>query len=150
MILSADSGSPLHGVLILVKDNIVTQGRPDVSAGPFALLGANLVIESLVVSKLRRASVIILGKTNLSEWANFGATNSSSGWSPRGGQTMGTNCPDSNLAGSSSGSAVATSLGLCTSIILQRADMGSSLLECLLEQIHLIMSPDAPKITLKI
>jgi amidase len=83
MIASAGSGSPLHGAPILVKNNIITQDRQDVSVGSFALLGAKLAIESSLTRKLRRAGVIILGKTNLSEWANFRATNSSSGWSPQ-------------------------------------------------------------------
>ncbi|PVH68788.1 amidase signature enzyme [Cadophora sp. DSE1049] len=111
------SRGPLHGVPFLVKDNIVTADKLDVSAGSFALLGAKPAMESSLVTRLRNAGVIILGKSNLSEWANFRATNSSSGWSPRGGQTMGTYYPNSNPAGSSSGSAVGTALGLCTAAL---------------------------------
>ncbi|KAJ5113778.1 glutamyl-tRNA amidotransferase subunit A [Penicillium angulare] len=104
---------PLHGVPILIKDNIVTDDHMEASSGSLALLGAKPVGECSTVTKLRRAGVVILGKTNLSEWANFRAVNSSSGWSPRGGQTMGAYYPNSQPSGSSSGSAVATSLGLC-------------------------------------
>lgn len=108
---------PLHGIPILVKDNIATKDRLDVSAGSYALLGAKPTNESSTISKLREAGVIILGKTNPSEWANFRGTEISSGWSPRGGQTMGTYYPNSSPAGSSSGSAVAVSLGLSTAAI---------------------------------
>ena len=111
------SRGPLHGIPILVKDDIVTQDRLDVSAGSYALLGAKPANESSTINKLRDTGVIILGKTNLSEWANFRGLEISSGWSPRGGQTMGTYYPGSSPAGSSSGSAVATSLGLCTAAI---------------------------------
>lgn len=106
-------GSPLHGIPLLVKDNIATNDEGlDVSAGSFALLGAKPVNESSVVEKLRKAGVVILGKTNLSEWANFRGLDVSAGWSPRGGQTLGTYYPDSSPSGSSSGSAVAAALGL--------------------------------------
>lgn len=110
-------GSPLHGIPILVKDNIATKDKLDVSAGSYALLGAKPAVESSLISKLREAGVVILGKTNLSEWANFRGLNISNGWSPRGGQTLGTYYPNSTPAGSSSGSAVATALGLCTAAI---------------------------------
>lgn len=83
------------------------------SAGSFALLDAKPVGECSVITKLRQAGAVILGKTNLSEWSNFRSVNSSSSWSPRGGQTMGTYYPDSQPSGSSGGSAVATALGLC-------------------------------------
>jgi len=111
------SRGPLHGIPILVKDNIVTQDRLDVSAGSYAVLGVKPANESSTINKLRDAGIIILGKTNLLEWANFRGLEISSGWSPRGGQTMGTDYPDFSPAGSSSGSAVATSLGLCTAAI---------------------------------
>ncbi|OQD62184.1 hypothetical protein PENPOL_c004G05322 [Penicillium polonicum] len=103
---------PLHGVPILIKDNIVTDDHMEASAGSFALLGAKPAGECSTITRLRRAGAVILGKTNLSEWANFRAVNSSSGWSPRGGQTMGAYYPNSQPSGSSSGSAVAAALGL--------------------------------------
>jgi amidase len=108
-----DDGSPLHGLPILVKDNIATKDRLDVSAGSYALLGSKPATESSVVAKLRKAGALVLGKTNLSEWGNFRGLNVSSGWSPRGGQTLGTYYHHSRSEGSSSGSAVATALGLC-------------------------------------
>jgi len=89
----------------------------DVSAGSLALLGAKPANESSVIEKLRKAGAVILGKTNMSEWANFRGLDISSGWSPRGGQTLGAYYPDSQPAGSSSGSAVAVALGLCTAAL---------------------------------
>jgi amidase len=109
--------SPLHGIPILVKDNIATKDKLDVSAGSYALLGAKPASEASVISKLRKAGVLILGKTNMSEWANFRGLNVSSSWGPRGGQTMGTYYPGSTPEGSSFGSAVAAALGLSTAAI---------------------------------
>ncbi|KAH6649416.1 glutamyl-tRNA amidotransferase subunit A [Chaetomium tenue] len=111
------SRGPLHGIPILVKDNIATSDNLDVSAGSYALLGAKPSAESSVISKLRDAGVLILGKTNMSEWANFRGLNISSGWSPRGGQTLGAYYPGSTPEGSSSGSAVAAALGLSAAAI---------------------------------
>ncbi|KAI1352907.1 amidase signature enzyme [Xylaria sp. FL0043] len=111
------SRGPLHGIPILVKDNIATKDQLDVSAGSYALLGAKPIVESSVVSNLRAAGALILGKTNLSEWANFRGLNISSGWSPRGGQTLGAYYPNSTPEGSSSGSAVAVALGLSAAAI---------------------------------
>ncbi|KAI0099690.1 putative amidase [Nemania sp. FL0031] len=108
---------PLHGIPILVKDNIVTKDKLDASAGSYALLGAKPSVESSLIARLRDAGVIFLGKTNLSEWANFRGLSVSSGWSPRGGQTLGAYYPNSNPDGSSSGSAVAAALGLCTAAL---------------------------------
>ena len=122
------NGSPLHGIPILVKDNIATKDKLDVSAGSYALLGAKPATEASVISKLRDAGVLILGKTNMSEWANFRGLNVSSGWSPRGGQTMGTYYPDSTPEGSSAGSAVATALGLSTAAI--GTEVKTQLLRC--------------------
>ncbi|KAI9684532.1 MAG: hypothetical protein M1822_005620 [Bathelium mastoideum] len=113
----SNSRGPLHGIPILVKDNIATKDKLDVSAGSFALLGAKPSIEASLVSKLRAAGVLVLGKTNLSEWANFRGLNISGGWSPRGGQTLGTYYNHQRSDGSSSGSAVAVSLGLCTAAL---------------------------------
>jgi amidase len=112
-----DHGSVLHGIPILVKDNIATSDKLDVSAGSYAFLGAKPRIESSLISRLRSAGAIILGKTNLSEWANFRGLSVSNGWSPRGGQTMGIFSPNSTPAGSSSGSAVAVALGLSTAAL---------------------------------
>ncbi|KAF2971833.1 hypothetical protein GQX73_g1759 [Xylaria multiplex] len=109
--------SSLHGIPVLVKDNIVTKDKLDASAGSYALLGAKPSSESSLITRLREAGVIILGKTNLSEWANFRGLAISSGWSPRGGQTLGAYYPNSNPDGSSSGSAVAAALGLCTAAL---------------------------------
>lgn len=96
-----------------MKDNIATKDKLDASAGSYVLLGAKPAVESSLISKLRQAGVIILGKTNLSEWANFRGLNISAGWSPRGGQTLGAYYPNTRSDGSSSGSAVAAALGLC-------------------------------------
>jgi amidase len=115
--MRSGSRGPLHGIPILVKDNIATKDRLDASAGSYALLGAKPANESSTISKLREAGVVILGKTNLSEWANFRGLEIPSGWSPRGGQTLGTYYPNSSPAGSSSGSAVAATLGLSTAAI---------------------------------
>src|SRR5829696_1313451 len=79
--------SPLHGIPILLKDNIDTQDRMMTTAGSLALVGAKPLRDASVAQKLRDAGAVILGKTNLSEWANFRSSHSSSGWSGRGGQT---------------------------------------------------------------
>lgn len=113
----SDRDRPLHGIPILVKDNIATKDRLDVSAGSFTLLGSKPATESSLISKLRAAGVIILGKTNLSEWANFRGLNIRAGWSPRGGQIMGTYYSNSISDGSSSRSAVSAALGLCTAAL---------------------------------
>jgi hypothetical protein len=109
----------------------------EASAGSYALLGAKPAVESSVISKLREAGVIILGKTNLSEWANFRGLDIDAGWSPRGGQTMGAYYPNSTPNGSSSGSAVAAALGLCTAAIGTEVSLVVSLfLPQNLTQIH--------------
>ncbi|KAF2259246.1 amidase signature enzyme [Lojkania enalia] len=108
----------LHGIPLLIKDNIATKDKSlDASSGSYTLLGAKPAMESSLIGKLRDAGVVILGKTNLSEWANFRGLNVSSGWSPRGGQTLGTYCPNSTPEGSSAGSAVAAALGLSTAAL---------------------------------
>lgn len=96
-----------------MKDNIATKDRLDASAGSYALLGAKPAVESSLISKLREVGVIILGKTNLSEWTNFRGLNISAGWSPRGGQTLGVYYLNTSSDGSNSRSAVAAALGLC-------------------------------------
>jgi amidase len=104
---------PLHGIPVLLKDNIDTRDRMTTTAGSLALTGSIAERDSFVAKKLRDAGAVILGKTNLSEWANFRAEHSSSGWSGRGGQTKNPYALDRNPSGSSSGSAVAVAAGLC-------------------------------------
>ncbi|KAL8750623.1 MAG: hypothetical protein Q9184_006360, partial [Pyrenodesmia sp. 2 TL-2023] len=103
---------PLHGMPILIKGNIGTADRMSTTAGSFALLGATLPRDSGIAAKLRAAGVIIVGKTNLSQWANFRSFNSTNGWSAYGDQTFGAYYPQQDPSGSSSGSGVASSLGL--------------------------------------
>lgn len=103
---------PLHGIPILLKDIIATQDKMNNTAGSFALLGAEVPEDSTVVAKLRRAGAIILGKANLSQWANYRSLNGSSGWSAYGGQAVGAYFADQDPSGSSSGSAIASSIGL--------------------------------------
>jgi amidase len=98
---------PLHGIPVLVKDNIDTTDRMTTTAGSLALEGSRPARDAHVVERLRAAGVIILGKTNLSEWANFRSTHASSGWSGRGGQARNPYALDRTPSGSSSGSAVA-------------------------------------------
>ncbi|KAK2590834.1 hypothetical protein QQS21_011471 [Conoideocrella luteorostrata] len=104
--------SPLHGIPILLKDNIATDDELNNTAGSYALLGAKPKEDSTVAAKLRKAGAIILGKTNLSQWAGMRGANASNGWSAYGGQTMGAYFPNQDPSGSSSGSAVASSIGL--------------------------------------
>jgi len=104
---------PLHGIPVLLKDNIGTHDRMMTTAGSLALSGSIPPTDSFVAQKLREAGAVILGKTNLSEWANFRGDHSSSGWSGRGGQTNNPYALDRNPSGSSSGSAVAVSANLC-------------------------------------
>jgi amidase len=104
---------PLHGVPVLIKDNIDTHDRMMTTAGSLALLGSIPPQDSTVARKLREAGAVILGKTNLSEWANFRGNRSTSGWSGRGGLTRNPYVLDRNASGSSSGSAVAVSANLC-------------------------------------
>ncbi len=114
--------SPLHGIPILIKDNIDTQDRMMTTAGSLALIGAKPFQDAFVAKKLRDAGAVILGKTNLSEWANFRSTKSSSGWSARGGQTKNPYALDRNPCGSSSGSGVAPSANLCAAAIGTETD----------------------------
>lgn len=104
---------PLHGIPVLVKDNLDTADRMQTTAGSLALVGQKVPRDAHVVARLRAAGAVLLGKTNLSEWANFRGANSSSGWSARGGQTRNPYALDRNPSGSSSGSAVAVSANLC-------------------------------------
>ncbi len=103
---------PLHGIPILIKNNIATDDKMGNTAGSYALLGAKVPRDSTVAAKLRNAGAVILGKTNLSQWANFRSANTSNGWSAHGGQTVAAYYPGQDPSGSSSGSGVASSLGL--------------------------------------
>lgn len=103
---------PLHGIPILLKDSIATADKMENTAGSYALVGARVPEDSTVAAKLREAGAILLGKTNLSQWANFRSDNTSNGWSATGGQTEGAYYPGQDPSGSSSGSGVASSLGL--------------------------------------
>jgi amidase len=105
---------PLHGVPVLIKDNIDTADRMHTSAGSLALADSIAAQDATVAAKLRSAGAVILGKTNLSEWANFRSSHSTSGWSGRGGQTRNPYALDRNPCGSSSGTgaAVATNLAV--------------------------------------
>lgn len=104
---------PLHGVPVLLKDNIDTHDKMPTTAGSLALVNSFPAEDSFVAKKLREAGAIIIGKTNLSEWANFRAMTSSSGWSAIAGQTKNPYVLDRNPCGSSSGSGVAVSANLC-------------------------------------
>ena len=103
---------PLHGIPVLIKDNIDTHDRMMTTAGSLALAGSIPPQDSTVAKKLRDAGAVILGKTNLSEWANFRSSHSSSGWSGRGGQTKNPYVLDRNPCGSSSGTGAAISANL--------------------------------------
>ena len=104
---------PLHGIPILLKGNIDTGDAMPTTAGSLALKGRLAAEDAPLVARLRAVGAVILGKTNLSEWANFRSTHSSSGWSSEGGQTKNPYALDRNPSGSSSGSAVAVSANLC-------------------------------------
>jgi len=103
---------PLHGIPVLVKDNIDTGDRMATSAGSLALAENHAKLDAPLVQRLRAAGAVILGKTNLSEWANFRSTHSTSGWSGRGGQTRNPYALDRNPCGSSSGSGAAVAANL--------------------------------------
>lgn len=104
----------LHGIPVLLKDNIDTGDRMMTTAGSLALSGPGAPADASLVKRLRAAGCVVLGKTNLSEWANFRGSRSTSGWSARGGQTRNPYYTDHGPSGSSSGSAVAVSASLCT------------------------------------
>lgn len=103
---------PLHGIPVLLKDNIDTVDRMTTTAGSLALSGSTARFDADVAQRLRAAGAVLLGKTNLSEWANFRSTRSSSGWSARGGQCRNPYALDRSPGGSSSGSAVAVAANL--------------------------------------
>jgi len=103
---------PLHGIPVLIKDNIDTADRMRTSAGSLALAESIAPRDAAVATRLRDAGAVILGKTNLSEWANFRSTHSTSGWSGRGGLTKNPYALDRNACGSSSGTGAAISANL--------------------------------------
>jgi len=103
---------PLHGLPVLLKDNIATGDRMSTSAGSLALAGVRAARDAHIVKRLRDAGAVVLGKTNLSEWANIRSTRSTSGWSARGGLTRNPYALDRNTSGSSSGTGAAIAAGL--------------------------------------
>jgi amidase len=113
---------PLHGIPVLVKDNVATRDRMQSTAGSLALVGVAPPRDAFLVERLRAAGAVLLGKANLSEWANFRSTHSSSGWSGRGGQCRNPYALDRTPSGSSSGSGVAVSANLCAVAIGTETD----------------------------
>jgi amidase len=109
---SADRDRPLFGIPVLLKDNIDTGDTMQTTAGSLSLVGSKAPRDAFIVAKLRQAGALILGKTNLSEWANFRSARSSSGWSARGGQTRNPYALNRNPCGSSSGSGAAIAADL--------------------------------------
>ncbi len=116
------SRGPLHGIPVLIKDNIDTADRMMTTAGSLALEGSIALKDSFVAQRLRAAGAVILGKTNLSEWANFRSTHSTSGWSGRGGLTRNPYALDRNTSGSSSGSGAAVAANLCAVAVGSETD----------------------------
>jgi len=104
---------PLHGIPVLIKDNINTGDKMQTTAGALALEGHRAAKDAFIVARLRESGAVLLGKTNLSEWANFRSTRSTSGWSSRGGQTKNPYLLNRNPSGSSAGSGSAVSANLC-------------------------------------
>ncbi|HTQ80588.1 MAG TPA: amidase, partial [Thermoanaerobaculia bacterium] len=113
---------PLHGIPILLKDNIATADRMETTAGSLALLGSKPPRDAFMAARLRAAGAVLLGKTNLSEWANFRSTHSSSGWSGRGGQCRNPYALDRTPSGSSSGSAAATAASFAAAAVGSETD----------------------------
>ena len=113
---------PMHGIPVLIKDNIDTADNMETTAGSLALMDSKPAKDSFVVKQLRDAGALILGKTNLSEWANMRSTHSTSGWSGRGGLTKNPYALDRNCSGSSSGSGAAASANLCAVAIGTETD----------------------------
>jgi amidase len=113
---------PLHGIPILIKDNIDTHDQMQTTSGSLALEGHIAPQDAFIVQKLRSAGAVILGKTNLSEWANFRGKRSVSGWSSRGGLTRNPYALDRSACGSSTGSAVAVAANLCATAIGTETD----------------------------
>src|SRR6185369_7552437 len=114
--------SPLHGIPVLLKDNIATADRMMTTAGSLALANVKPPKDAFIVSRLREAGAVILGKTNLSEWANFRSTHSTSGWSGRGGLARNPYALDRNTSGSSSGSGAAIAANLAAAAVGTETD----------------------------
>ena len=112
----------LHGIPILLKDNLGTADRMTTTAGSLALEGSIPARDAFVAARLRAAGAVLLGKANLSEWANFRSSRSSSGWSSRGGQCRNPYALDRNASGSSSGSAAAVAASLCAAAVGSETD----------------------------
>lgn len=119
---SVARSQPLYGIPVLLKENIDTGDRMLTTAGSLALIGAPASRDATIVEKLRKAGAVILGKTNLSEWANFRSSHSSSGWSAQGGLTHNPYVLDRTACGSSSGSAAAVAAGFTTVAIGTETD----------------------------
>jgi len=113
---------PMHGIPVLIKDNINTGDKMMTTAGALALMGNHAAKDAFIIAKLREAGAVILGKTNLSEWANFRSNRSTSAWSSRGGQTKMPYILDRNPSGSSSGSGSAIAANLCAVAIGTETD----------------------------
>ena len=113
---------PLHGIPVLIKDNINTADKMMTTAGALALEGNKASKDAFIIKHLREAGAVLLGKTNLSEWANFRSSRSTSGWSSRGGQTKNPLMFDRNPCGSSSGSGAAVAANLCAVAIGTETD----------------------------
>ncbi len=113
---------PLHGIPIMVKDNIDSGDRMMTTAGSYALAGPPAPSDAFMLARLRQAGAILLGKTNLSEWANFRGYQSSSGWSGRGGQCRNPYVLDRTPCGSSSGSGAAVAASLCAAAVGTETD----------------------------
>jgi amidase len=113
---------PLHGIPILLKDNIATADRMMTTAGSLALAGATPPSDAFIVRQLREAGAVVLGKANLSEWANFRSTHSTSGWSGRGGLTKNPYALDRNPSGSSSGSGASVAANLAAAAVGTETD----------------------------
>ncbi|HEX8966677.1 MAG TPA: amidase family protein, partial [Chloroflexota bacterium] len=114
--------SPLHGIPIVLKDNIDTADGMQTTAGSLALVGASVAADATVAARLRAAGAVLLAKANMSEWANFRSTRSSSGWSGRGRQTRNPFVLDRTPGGSSSGSGVSVSANLCVAALGTETD----------------------------
>lgn len=119
---AGSSRGPLHGIPILIKNNIATDDKMNNTAGSYALLGSKVPSDSTMAAKLRKAGAVLLGKTNLSQWANYRSDNTSNGWSAYGGQTEGAYFPGQDPSGSSSGSGVSSSLGLALACLGTETD----------------------------
>ncbi len=114
--------SPLHGIPILIKDNIDTHDKMQTTAGSLALEGNIAPRDAFIAKQLRKAGAVILGKTNLSEWANFRGKRSVSGWSSRGGLTRNPYALDRSACGSSSGSGAAVAANFCSAAVGTETD----------------------------